>query len=85
MGNADRYKWEQDLIFQQLDELEKRANSIDSKMESAELDRMLIELISTKSFNDLLAAVPPEARQEIIDACVQAWKKHRREVASTNI
>jgi hypothetical protein len=77
MGNANRYKREQDLIFQQIEELEKRANLTDSKIESAQIDQLVIQLISSVPINDLMAAVPPEARQEIIDACIGAWKERK--------
>jgi hypothetical protein len=86
MGNVDRYKREQDLIFQQIEEMGKRERAALMKMNQTERDKVLIELISSRSIRALLAAVPIEDRQGIIDSCLHAWEQRiAHEESSTSI
>jgi hypothetical protein len=80
MGNADRYKREQDLIFQELEAMEKREQVQLHKMEQQERDRFLIRFWRGNAVWELLTSVPPAAQKEITDACLKAWKLNQESI-----
>lgn len=74
MNNAERAKREQDrLMFQPIEEMERRERINLRNMTKVERNKVFIELISSKPILALLAAVPPESKQLVIDTCLQAW------------
>jgi hypothetical protein len=77
MANMDRYKREQDLIFQQIEEMETRERDTLRKMNQSEREKVFLELISARSIRKLLDAIPPEDRQGVIDSCLRAWEDNR--------
>jgi len=74
MDNAERAKREQDrLMFQPIEAMERRERIALLKMTKVERDKVFIELISSRPILALLAAVPPEDTQAVIDSCLRAW------------
>ena len=67
MDSAERYRKDFDLIFQQLDEKEQLARQARSEDRAT----FILKLLSYKSIQDLLAAMPNSARSEFIDECLR--------------
>lgn len=68
MDNAERYRRDLDLIFQELDEKEQ----LQRQAESRPYVEFINDLLRQKSIQELLLAVSVSDRAKIIDACWQA-------------
>jgi hypothetical protein len=84
MSDADRYRKEQDLIFQEMEEMDRREKQAIAATEearrSAETDecaRFILRLCRSKVFQDLLMAVPVDKRLEMIGACWKAREENQ--------
>lgn len=88
MSNADRYRKEQDLIFQEIEEMERLERQQAESIAARERTRALlktpehwayfIRLIDSKVFLGLLESAPsPEDRWLRIEEVVHTWEKQR--------
>ncbi|MGI0135028.1 MAG: hypothetical protein ACREBW_08750 [Candidatus Micrarchaeaceae archaeon] len=85
MNDQNRYQKEQDLIFQQIEELELQekqafvvAQEVLRDEELSERYKTIARLCRAKAFQDLMKVSTPDARVEIIRACVRAWEENRK-------
>jgi hypothetical protein len=84
MSDREDYRKQQDLIFQEIEELERlESQALDAAQEalhSAQLDdryKFIVRLCRSKAFQDLMRSVSAEQRVEIVRACIQAWEENR--------
>jgi hypothetical protein len=89
MSNADRYKKEQDLIFQEIEEMEQLERQQNQSIAARERIKALLRtpqhseyffrLLHSKAFRGLLDTAPStEERWLMIEEVVHAWEKTAR-------
>jgi len=85
MDNSARYRREQDLIFQQMEEMERLEAQAFAAAQDAievahdgELSKFIVRLCKAKAFRELMANVTDEQKVEIIQACVEKWKAEHK-------
>jgi hypothetical protein len=82
MSDADRYRKEQDLIFQEIEEMKVRERKARETTERAlraarieDQNKSMTRLYRSTVFQKLLEALPPENQLELIIACERAWQE----------
>jgi|HubBroStandDraft_2_1064218.scaffolds.fasta_scaffold816815_2 hypothetical protein len=83
MSNADGYRKEQDLIFQQIEELERLESQAlleaQEALHAAHMEdryKFINRLCRAKAFQDLMRSVSIDDRITIVRTCIQAWEKN---------
>lgn len=81
--SADRYRKEQELIFQQIEELERlESQAMVAAQEALHAAHMgdrykfIARLCRAKAFQDLMRSVSVGERISIVRSCIQAWEEN---------
>jgi hypothetical protein len=87
--SAEGYRKEQDLIFQQIEELERLESqammAAQEALNAAHLEdryKFIIRLSRAKAFQDLMRSVSVEERISIVRSCIQAWEENNERSAT---
>ena len=85
MKDSDSFRKEQDLIFQQMEEMERleaqalaAAQNTLETAEQKEFTQFIVRLCKAQAFRDLMAVSSDEAKVEIVRACIDNWDTHRK-------
>ncbi len=91
MSKPEDYRKQQDLIFQEIEELERLESqamaAAEEAMHAAQLEdryKFIVRLCKSKAFQDLMRSVSAEQRVEIVRACIQAWEENKERSGTQN-